>query len=172
MLLGLPHPQTASPTIIVVGQKQQLSIDGRTGQSGAHRANTVHCPVLCHVSRPLGSVAVDCWMRPLPDSSVHTGQSGATARERPLSASLRRLFGCLTGQSGAHRIGIVHCSLSSAPPVRWLTTIFMDFFADSLASFVLESWTSKLFLCLHLRCCILSVSVRSSSHPVNYKHKH
>jgi hypothetical protein len=45
----------ASPTIIVVGQKQQLSVDGRTGQSSAHRTFTVHCPVPYHVSQPLGS---------------------------------------------------------------------------------------------------------------------
>jgi hypothetical protein len=29
------------PTIIVVGQKQQLFVDGRTGQPGAHRTCTV-----------------------------------------------------------------------------------------------------------------------------------
>jgi hypothetical protein len=53
MLLGFPHLEMAgsgvfiaSPTIIVVGQKQQLSVDGHTGQSGAHRTCTVHCPVI------------------------------------------------------------------------------------------------------------------------------
>jgi hypothetical protein len=35
----------ASPTIVDVGQKQQLSVNERTGQSGAHRTSTVHCPV-------------------------------------------------------------------------------------------------------------------------------
>jgi hypothetical protein len=28
-----------------------------------------------------------------------------------------------------------HCSLSGAPPGRWLTAHFMDFFADSLGFF-------------------------------------
>jgi hypothetical protein len=56
----------ASPTIVAVGQKHQLSVDGCTGQSGAHRTSTIHCLVPCHVSRPLGSVAVDRWIRPLP----------------------------------------------------------------------------------------------------------
>jgi hypothetical protein len=54
MLLGLPHLQMAGwgggiyslpPTIVAVGQKQQLSVDGRTGQSGAHRTSTIHCLV-------------------------------------------------------------------------------------------------------------------------------
>ena len=35
-----------------------------------------------HVSRPLAPVAVDRWIRPLPSARWHTGQSGATARER------------------------------------------------------------------------------------------
>jgi hypothetical protein len=87
MMFGLPHLQMAgwgvfiaSRTIIAVRQKQQLSVDGRTRQSGAHRTSTVHCLVPCHVSRPLGSVAVDRWIRPFPDSPVHTGQSGAIAQ--------------------------------------------------------------------------------------------
>jgi hypothetical protein len=76
-----------------------------------------------HVSRPLAPVAVDRWRlwqstvgsdrcrlpHGTPDSPVHTGQSGATARERLPAASLRRLSGCPTGQSGAHRTGAVHC---------------------------------------------------------------
>jgi hypothetical protein len=45
-----------------------------------HALFTVWCP--SHISRPLGSVAVDHWIRLLPDYLVHTGQSGATARER------------------------------------------------------------------------------------------
>jgi hypothetical protein len=62
----------ASPTIIVVGQKQQFFVDGRTGQSGAHQICTVHCLVPYHVNRPLGSVAVDRWIWPLPRlSGVH-----------------------------------------------------------------------------------------------------
>jgi hypothetical protein len=66
MLLGLPHLEmvglgylSPSPTIIVVGQKPQLPIDERTGQSGAQQTNIVHCLVPYHVSRPLRSAAVD-----------------------------------------------------------------------------------------------------------------
>jgi hypothetical protein len=77
MLLGLPDLEMAdrgvfiaSPTIIDVGQKQQLSVDGRTGQSGAHRTCTVHHPVPCHVSQSFGFVEVDRWIQPLPRLSV------------------------------------------------------------------------------------------------------
>jgi hypothetical protein len=45
----------ASPTIIAVRQKQQLSVDGRTGQSGA-LATSADC----------WGLAVDRWIRPLP----------------------------------------------------------------------------------------------------------
>jgi hypothetical protein len=84
----------ASPTIIAVGQKQQLSVDGRTGQSGAHRTCTVHCLVPCHVSQPLGSVAVGRWIRPLPDCPMHTGQSGATARGRLVAGPSAQTVWC------------------------------------------------------------------------------
>jgi hypothetical protein len=54
------------PLIMVPDRKQQLSVDGRTGQSIAHWTGTVYCSVPCHVSRPLGSIAVDRWIcRPL-----------------------------------------------------------------------------------------------------------
>jgi hypothetical protein len=109
MLLGLPHLKMArwgafiaSPTIIAVGQKQQLSVDGRTRQSGAHQTCTVHCPtpwprqptVGVYSSRPLDPTVAQtfwctsnspvlqpkgAWLRvPLrllsvpPDSQVHT----------------------------------------------------------------------------------------------------
>jgi hypothetical protein len=44
-------------------------VDGRTGQSGANRTCTVHCPMPCHVSRPLESIAVGHWIRALPKLS-------------------------------------------------------------------------------------------------------
>jgi hypothetical protein len=60
MLVGLPPLQMdgggvfiASPTIITVGQKQQLPVYERTRWSGAHWTCSVHCPVPCHVNRPL-----------------------------------------------------------------------------------------------------------------------
>jgi hypothetical protein len=65
-------------------------------------------------------------------SSVHTGQSGATSRER-LSVGLSTQIVCPTGESGVHQTG--YCSLSGAPLVCWLTVVFMDFFAVSLGLF-------------------------------------
>jgi hypothetical protein len=63
MLLGLPRVEMAGwggiyrlqPPIYSLDRKQQFSVDGHTGQSGAHR--TRHCSVsgACHVSRPLES---------------------------------------------------------------------------------------------------------------------
>jgi hypothetical protein len=112
MLLGLPHLQMigwvvfiASPTLLAIGQKASAFC------RRAHR--TVRCTpdslVPCHVSRPLGSVAVDRWIRPLPrqfgataqaDSPMHTGQgtvhcpmhhqyAGCTLADYPLHEFLR-----------------------------------------------------------------------------------
>jgi hypothetical protein len=68
-----------------------------------HPLVNVRCPG--HVSRPLGSVAVDRWIRPLPR------QSGATARERLVVGLSVQTVRCPTGQSGAHRIGTIHCPM-------------------------------------------------------------
>jgi hypothetical protein len=75
MLLGLPHLEMTGcggfyrlqPPIWTLDRKQQLSVDGHTGRSGAHR--TQHCSVsgACHVSRPLDLSALS-----------RTGQSGGT----------------------------------------------------------------------------------------------
>jgi hypothetical protein len=50
--------------IVDVGQKDDVSVDGRTGKSGAHRTSIVHCsvpwprqPTVCE-SRPLSDVLV------------------------------------------------------------------------------------------------------------------
>jgi hypothetical protein len=118
-----------------------------------------HCAVsgARHVSRPLAPVAVDRWIRPLPsvrctpDSPVPTvrcttGQTGATAWERLSVASLRRLSGCPTGQSGAHRT-----TLSGAPPgagwqpASWVPSLissgfFCSWVLDSYASFYVFFW--------------------------------
>jgi hypothetical protein len=132
-------------------RKHQLSIVGCTGQSGAR-----------HVSRPLAPVAVDRWIRSLPsvrctpDSPVPTvrcsiEQTGVTTRERLSMASLRRLSGCLTRQSGAHRTGTVHCpvrhqALADSP----LQGFFVDFFGLLL---FLSLGLLCIILCLLLRCC-------------------
>jgi hypothetical protein len=128
MFLGLPHREMAgwgvfiaSPTIIVVGHKQQLFVDGRTGQA----MFTVWCP--SHVSRPLGSIAVDRWIRPLPRlSGAHRivwCYSPRVPRCGPLCADCPM----------SHRTG--YCSLSGAPPGRWLTAHFMDLFIVFLGFF-------------------------------------
>jgi hypothetical protein len=117
-----------------------------------------------HVSRPLGSVVVDRWIQPLPDCLVHTRLFGATVRERLVAGLSAQTARCPT----RHAMFIVRyatSALADCPLHRFLHCFFW-------ASFPLESWTSTHLLCLHFRCCILSVSVQSSSHPVNYKNKH
>ena len=68
--------------------------------------------------------------------------------------------------------GQVLCTVRCATR-RWLTALFSGFFADFYGLLLfLSLGLLCIFLCLHLRCCILSVLVQSSLHPVNYKHKH
>jgi hypothetical protein len=62
----------ASPTLLAVGQKAAAFC--RRAHQTVQRARDIHCSVFgaCHVSRPLGSVAVDRWIRPLAIlSSAH-----------------------------------------------------------------------------------------------------
>jgi hypothetical protein len=102
---------------------QQLSVVGCTGQSGA--SPDIYCAVsgARHVSRPLAPIAVDRWIRPLlsahgtPDSPVHTGQSGATARERLSVASLRRLSGATPDSPvrTGHQCPVRHQALADCP---------------------------------------------------------
>jgi hypothetical protein len=121
MFLALPHLEMAGST------------KAATFCRRAHQTCTIHYPMACHISRPLGSVVVDRWIRPLPRlSCAHRTVwcNNPRASIVGLSAQTAR---CPTGQSGAHRIG--YCSLSAAPPVRWLTAHFMDFFVVSLGFF-------------------------------------
>jgi hypothetical protein len=68
--------------------------------------------------------------------------------------------------------GQVLCTVRCATR-RWLTALFLDFFADSFGLLLfLSLGLLCFFLCLLLRCCILIALVQSSLHPVNYKHKH
>jgi hypothetical protein len=131
-----------------------------TGHSGAHRTSTVHCSVPYHISRPLGSVAVDCWIRPLPRLSV--------VHQTVQCYSSRTLGMGLSAQTVRVSHRIVRCTTSAlvdCPLHGFLHCFFW-------ASFPLDSWTSTHLLCLLLRCCILRVLVQSSSHPMNYKYKH
>jgi hypothetical protein len=133
-----------------------------------------------HVSRSLAPVAVDRWIRPLPsahgtpDSPVHTGQFGATVREHLSVASLRRLSGATPDSLVPHRTvwctpdNTVRCATR-----RWLTSLFLDFFADFFGLLLFLSIELLcIFLCLPLRCCILIALVQFSSHPLNYNYKH
>jgi hypothetical protein len=107
-----------APTIIVVGQKKHLSVNGCTGQSGAHRTCTVHYLVPWPRQPTVGSAVVDRWIDRCqtvwctPDNLVLQPESSCCG-------SLYADYRCPTGQSGAQRIG--YCSLSGAPPVNWLT---------------------------------------------------
>jgi hypothetical protein len=111
------------------------------------------------------------WIRPLPRlSGAHqtvrcynprapiVGLSAQTVRvsHRTVRCTLDRVL---------FTVRCTTCALADCPS-SWISSLIF------WASFVLESWTFKLFLCLHLRCCIISVLVQSSSHHVNYKHKH
>jgi hypothetical protein len=102
-------------------------------------------------------------VRCTPD--MHCSLSGATSRGRLVAGPSVQTARCPTRQSGAHRIGSVHCPVchqcTSWLPSSWISSLFL------WASFVLESWTSTHLLCLLLRCCILSVLVQSFSHPMN-----
>jgi hypothetical protein len=109
--------------------------------------NTVHCPVPCHVSGPLGSVVVDRWIWPLPRlSSAHQTVWCYNLRAPgcgPLYAD------CLVSHWSIHWtvwcIPDKHCSLFGAPRVRRLTTHFLDFFVVSsgfFCSWVLDFYAS------------------------------
>jgi hypothetical protein len=133
-------------------RKQQLSVVGCTGQSGA--PPDIYCAVsgARHVSRPLAPVAVDRWIRPLPSARWHTGQSGAHRTVRcysqraPACGLSAQTVRCLTGQSGAHRT-----SMSGAPPgagwqpISWISSLissgfFCSWVLDSYASFYVFFW--------------------------------
>jgi hypothetical protein len=130
----------------------------------AHRKSTVHCPVPCHVSRPLGSIAVNRWIRLL------LRQSGAHWTVRCYSPMAPHC-GPLYADYLVHTEHVnVHCPVHHQC-TGWLPTSWISLLIP-WASFVLESWTSMLFLCLLLRCCILSALLKFFSHPVNYKYNH
>jgi hypothetical protein len=154
----------------------------------------VHRPVRCTTGQPLCSVRCTprqltvgaCSSRPLDPTvvvcPVHTGQTGATARERLSVASLRRLSGAPpdspvhTGQHCPVLHRTVQCTPDSTVRCatrRWLTARILDSFADFFGLLLfLSIGLLCIFLWLLLRCCILIALVQFSSHPVNYKHKH
>jgi hypothetical protein len=125
----------------------------------------------CHVSRPLWSVAVDCWIRPLPRlSSAHRTVRCYSPRVSvcgPLCADCQVVPPDSPVHTG-HLLFTVRCATR-----RWLTALLLDFFANSFGLLLfLSLGLLCFFLCLLLRCCILIALVQSSSHPVNYKYKH
>jgi hypothetical protein len=118
MLIGLPHVQMAGwrginshPSIIVVGQKIYCFCCWAHWTLWCTPDMHVQCPN--HVSRPLRSVAVDRWIRPLPRLS-----GGATAPRAPTYGLSAQTARWLTEQS-------------SVPPKRRLTAHFIDFFTVS-----------------------------------------
>jgi hypothetical protein len=161
----------AFPTIITVGQKQQLSIDRRTGQSGAHRTCTVHCPMPWPRQLTVGV----CSSRSL-DPTV-TRLSGAHWTVRCYSP---RAHGCrplCVDCSLSHRT--VRCTMDRLLfTVRCITSALPDcplygflrcFFGLVL---ILSLGLLCIFYVFFLRCCILSSLVQSSSHHVNYRYKY
>jgi hypothetical protein len=105
-----------------------------------HPLFIVRCP--SHVSRPLGSIAVDRWIWLLPRLS------GAIARECLVAGLSAQIAWYPTGQSGAHRIGIVHCPVRHRSagwlPTSWISSLFLlgffcswalDFYASFRSSF-------------------------------------
>jgi hypothetical protein len=77
-----------------------------------------------HVSRPQSTVGSDRCLLPVgtPDSPVHTGQTGATARERLSAASLRRLSGASPDSPvhTGHRCPVRHLALADSPRLGFL----------------------------------------------------
>ena len=120
-------------------------------------------------SRPLDPTVAVCplahrTVRCTPDSPVLQPES---AYLRPLCADRP----VVPPDSPVHT-GQVLCTVRCATR-RWLTALFSGFFADFYGLLLfLSLGLLCIFLCLHLRCCILIALVQSSSHPVNYKHKH
>jgi hypothetical protein len=165
MLLGLPHLEMTSwGVFIAFPHNYSRWTEAVAFCQRAHRTSTIQCPVLCHVSRQLWSVAVDRWIWLLPDCPMYIGQSDATAWEHPLWASLHRLPGVppdrLRFTVRCTTSALVDCPLHGF--LCWFLGLLL-FLGLGLLHF---------FLCLLLRCCILSALVQSSSHPVNYKYKH
>jgi hypothetical protein len=127
-----------------------------------HALFTVRCMprhptvVVCR-SRPLDPTVTQA-IRCTPNSPVLQPEGAC------LWAPLHRLSGCPTGQL----LFTVRCATR-----RWLTTLLLDFFANSFGLLLfLSLGLLCFFLCLLLRCCILIALVQSSSHHVNYKYKH
>jgi hypothetical protein len=173
MLLGLSHLRMAGwggiyssqPQFYQLDKKQQLSVVGCTGQSGA--PPDMHCAVSSarHVSQPLASIVVDRWIWPLPNYPVHIGQSGATARGRLSVAPLRRLSGCPTGQSGA------------PPGADWQpfsrvfllipSGLFCSWVFDFYASFYVSFWGVASLLPKSNPLRILWTTIRNSSKHIS-----
>jgi hypothetical protein len=99
----------------------------------AHQACTVHCPVPCPCQPTIGV----CSSRPLDPTVIQIVR--CTLDSLVLQPESARCGSLCTDCPVSHQI--VRCTLnrllfvSSAPPVRWLTAAFMDFFPDSLGFF-------------------------------------
>jgi hypothetical protein len=101
----------------------------------AHR--TVRCTpdMHCSLSDALATSA-DRWIRPLPKLfGAHQTVWCYSPRAPVVGLSTQTV---LVSHRTVRCTPDRYCSLSGAPPVRWLSNLFLDFFADSLAFFC--SW--------------------------------
>jgi hypothetical protein len=146
---GLLRVFIAPPhTIIAAGQEAAAFC--RRAHRTVHCTTDKHYSVPCHVIQPLGSIAVDRWIRPLPRlSGAVLQREGAWLR-----APLRKLSGCPAGQFGAHQTGTVHCSVhhqcAGWLPSTWISLVIsFGFFFLSLG---LLSFFMSSFEVLHPQC--------------------
>jgi hypothetical protein len=123
MLLGLPHLQLAGcgvfiafPSIIAVGQKASVSVDGHTGQSGPYLTCIVHCLV----PWPRHPTVGVCSSRPLDPTHARLSSAHRTVRcYSPTAPSCRPLCtDCPVSHWTVWCTPDKYCSLSDAPPVH------------------------------------------------------
>jgi hypothetical protein len=127
-------------------RKQQLSVDGCIGQSGAHRTGQCSLSGVFHVSRPLGSVAVDRWIRQLPRQSGAHRTVWCYCPRAPVCGPLCADCSVVPLDSPVH-IGQLLFTVRCVTK-RWLTALFLDFFADSFGLlFFLSLGLLCFFLC-------------------------
>jgi hypothetical protein len=138
-----------------------------TGQPLCSVRYTPHQPTVgAYSSRPLDLTVAVC--------PVHIGQSGADC---PVHHRTDRCYSPRAPVYGlsAQTVRLSHRTVRCTPDItvrcatrRWLTTRFLDSFADFFGLLLfLSIGLLCIFLCLLLRCCILIALVQFSSHPVN-----
>jgi hypothetical protein len=123
----------ASPSLLAIEQKAATFC--RRAHQTVQCAPDIHCSLsgACHVSRLLGSVAVDRWIRPLPRlSGAHRRVQCYSPRAPVVVLSVQTVR---VSHQTVWCTPDKYCLLSGAPPGCWLAAHFMDFFTDSLGFF-------------------------------------